>query len=106
MYHRFHGRLLQGQTLSICWITPKSHCQYLQIAILTIHQFMPEGIFHEMHHRRNIRSPATTDQARGRLDPRAVLALDCCLTHILLHLIPLHGNGVMPLGAVCEADWG
>ena len=47
-------RRLQGQTLSICWVTPKSHSQYLQIVILTNYQFMTEGIFHEMHRRRNI----------------------------------------------------
>ena len=72
MYHRFHGRLLQGQTLSICWITPKSHCQCLQIVILTNHQFMPEGIFHTMHRRRNIRSPATTDQALRAARPKGL----------------------------------
>ena len=70
MYHRFHGRRLQGQTLSICRVTLKSHSQYLQIAILTNHQFIPEWIFHEMHRRRNIRPPATTDQALRAARPK------------------------------------
>ena len=70
MYRRFHGRRLQGQTLNICRITPKSHSQYLQIARLTNHQFMPEGIFHEMHRRRIIRSPATTDLALRAARPK------------------------------------
>ena len=70
MYRRFHGRRLQGQTLNICRITPKSHSQYLQIARLTIHQFMPEGIFHDMHHRRNILPPATTYQALRAARPK------------------------------------
>ena len=70
MYRRFLGRRLHGQTLSICRITPESHSEYLQIVILTNHQFIPEGIFHEMHRRRNIRPPATTDQALRAARPK------------------------------------
>ena len=56
--------------VGVCWVTPKSHSQYLQIVILTIPQFIPEGIFHEMHRRRNIRPPATTDQALRAARPK------------------------------------
>ena len=72
MYRRFHGRRLQGQTSDLKYLLgySQSHSQYLQIAILTIHQYMPEGIFHEMHRRRNIRPPATTDQALWAARPK------------------------------------
>ena len=39
-----------------------------------------KDITNQWHRRRNIRPPATTDKCCGRFGPRAVLALDCCLS--------------------------
>ena len=49
---------------------------------------MPEGIFHEMHRRRNISPPATTDQALRAAQPKGRPRARLLLKHILLHLIP------------------
>ena len=62
MYHRFHGRCLQRYS-------QVSQSIYAKV-ILTIYQFMPEGIFHEMHRRRNILPPATTYQALRAARPK------------------------------------
>ena len=109
--------------VGFCWVTPKSHSQYLQIVILTNHQIMPEWIFHEMHHRRNIDLRRLQIKRSGRLGPRAVLALDCCvyisknvhykvkrsnrsqgfmLRHILLRLIPIINHLLKSFTSFCH----